>query len=280
MNVFISTKLKYFMAVMAEGSVSRASQKENISRTPMSRAIADLEFYLGFELFIRSKAGMIPSEEGTKLYNRIAPLYEELLEIERNAREEIDRKIHRVAFSADIPVSMVNSIKNIFINNDIDVSVGFIDLDNIENFTSFKNFYDILFSITDLEIDNAYSQDYDFDIFLVSKPDDSNSFESITVIYHNFQYNKYINEKLNCQFPEKEHVKIDYKNIINIIDEVNQGHGALIATRSFLDVLKINDNIKISYFMTHKMTMYLLRKRTAGKNISQLICGLITNCVM
>ncbi|EBT7801720.1 LysR family transcriptional regulator, partial [Salmonella enterica] len=30
----------------------------NISRTPLSRAISDLEFCLGFELFTRSKNGM------------------------------------------------------------------------------------------------------------------------------------------------------------------------------------------------------------------------------
>ncbi|MDJ8004611.1 LysR family transcriptional regulator [Salmonella enterica] len=62
MNLFSSTKLKYFIAVMEEGSVSKACEKINISRTPLSRAISDLEFCLGFELFTRSKNGMIPNK--------------------------------------------------------------------------------------------------------------------------------------------------------------------------------------------------------------------------
>ncbi|EAR5959826.1 LysR family transcriptional regulator [Salmonella enterica] len=64
MNLFSSTKLKYFIAVMEEGSVSKACEKINISRTPLSRAISDLEFCLGFELFTRSKNGMIPNQCG------------------------------------------------------------------------------------------------------------------------------------------------------------------------------------------------------------------------
>ncbi|STQ60730.1 putative HTH-type transcriptional regulator alsR [Pseudescherichia vulneris] len=47
MNLFISTKLKYFIAVMEEGSVSKACQRMHISRTPMSKAISDIEQALG-----------------------------------------------------------------------------------------------------------------------------------------------------------------------------------------------------------------------------------------
>ncbi|EEJ1556253.1 LysR family transcriptional regulator, partial [Salmonella enterica subsp. houtenae] len=97
MNLFSSTKLKYFIAVMEEGSVSKACEKINISRTPLSRAISDLEFCLGFELFTRSKNGMIPNQCGIKLYNRVNPLYSELLKIENDLKNEINKTSLRIA---------------------------------------------------------------------------------------------------------------------------------------------------------------------------------------
>lgn len=104
---------------MEEGSVSKACEKIKISRTPLSRAISDLEFRLGFELFIRSKNGMIPNQHGIKLYNRINPLYSELLKIENDLKNEINKNSLRIAITSEIPDSIVSYLKKALKGNNL-----------------------------------------------------------------------------------------------------------------------------------------------------------------
>ncbi len=110
MNLFISTKLKYFIAVMEEGSVSKACQRMHISRTPMSKAISDIEQALGIPLFIRTKEGMTPSKFGTILYNKIVPYYNDLLKIEHCMYSDDGLPVTRIMCSKNIPNSIISHL--------------------------------------------------------------------------------------------------------------------------------------------------------------------------
>lgn len=67
-----------FVRVMEAGSITAAADRMNLSKSGISKRIADLECALGVELFRRSTRRMIPTEAGEAYYQRMAPLLHEL----------------------------------------------------------------------------------------------------------------------------------------------------------------------------------------------------------
>jgi len=61
-------QLRYFVAVVDAGSISRASQMHHIAQPALSRRIAQLEQDLGVPLLHRGHAGAQPTEQGAILY--------------------------------------------------------------------------------------------------------------------------------------------------------------------------------------------------------------------
>ena len=79
------TKLKYFMAVCSQGSLSNASEYLHISQPTLSSVIKELEREYGVSLFMRHKSGMELTREGDILYK----LAEDLIEKAKRADEKM-----------------------------------------------------------------------------------------------------------------------------------------------------------------------------------------------
>jgi DNA-binding transcriptional LysR family regulator len=61
-------QLRYFVAAVDAGSISRASQLQNIAQPALSKRIAQLEHDLGVTLLHRGHGGVQPTEQGVLLY--------------------------------------------------------------------------------------------------------------------------------------------------------------------------------------------------------------------
>ena len=75
-------KLKYFLAVYEEGSITKAAEKCNISQPYLSSVIQHLENILGIDLFKRTSKGIIPTSNAHRFYKYVKKLisnYEETL---------------------------------------------------------------------------------------------------------------------------------------------------------------------------------------------------------
>lgn len=64
-------QLEIYNAVMIGGSASRASQLLNITQPAVSRALADLEYRVGFKLFDRVKGRLVPTPEGQLFFKDV-----------------------------------------------------------------------------------------------------------------------------------------------------------------------------------------------------------------
>lgn len=74
MNVNLNL-YKYFLAVMAEQSVSRAADKLGVSQPTVSYNIHALQKELGERLFTVERSGVVPAPRALVLYRRIKPVY-------------------------------------------------------------------------------------------------------------------------------------------------------------------------------------------------------------
>lgn len=82
-----SHRLDYFCKVTEFGSFSRAAIALGINQSALSRHITNLEKELGVPLFYRNGRGIIPTEQGTRLFLRASKALEEL----RSAQQEVMR---------------------------------------------------------------------------------------------------------------------------------------------------------------------------------------------
>lgn len=74
-DMFFSRKLEAFMAVVENGSLSKAARVMNRTTPPIAKSIKDFETSLGKRLFKREKFGMTLTKDGQELYNDLRDLY-------------------------------------------------------------------------------------------------------------------------------------------------------------------------------------------------------------
>src|SRR5262249_36513 len=71
-------ELKAFAAIVDRASFARAADHLGLSASALSQTIRQLETRLGVRLLNRTTRSVAPTVEGTRLYERVAPVIEEL----------------------------------------------------------------------------------------------------------------------------------------------------------------------------------------------------------
>lgn len=79
--MFLSRKFEAFMAVVENGSLSKAAKTMNRTTPPVAKSIKDFEAIIGKRLFKREKFGMSLTLDGQKLYEDLKDLYQQEKEI-------------------------------------------------------------------------------------------------------------------------------------------------------------------------------------------------------
>ena len=89
--------IRYFLAVVSEGSVSKAAEKLCIAQPPLSRQIKDLEEELGTPLFSRKPKGLTLTDAGEHFLQyaeRISQLADRSVEAIREMNEGLSGKLY------------------------------------------------------------------------------------------------------------------------------------------------------------------------------------------
>lgn len=98
-------QLRYFAAVVNQGSVSRAAAQLNMTQPPLSAVIAQLERELGVRLLDRHHRGVDPTEAGSHLAREAARLMTRVEEVTKAVRGIGTGRIGRLSIAATSPVA-------------------------------------------------------------------------------------------------------------------------------------------------------------------------------
>lgn len=79
---------RIFVAVAEEENITKASEKMNISQPAITKQIKNLENQLSLKLFERKSKGLLLTQEGKELYEKLKNPIEELSRIDRQACNE------------------------------------------------------------------------------------------------------------------------------------------------------------------------------------------------
>jgi len=91
--------LRFALAIARAGSLSAAARDLRVHQATAGRHLSALEASLGFPLFLRTPAGLLPTTEGTQVLGSIQELAASLTRFEQGARGEFDgtRGLVRIA---------------------------------------------------------------------------------------------------------------------------------------------------------------------------------------
>ena len=275
MNLFISNKLKYFIAVMEEGSVSKACQRMHISRTPMSKAISDIEQSLGIPLFIRTKEGMTPSKFGLILYNKIVPYYNDLVKIEHCMHADDGLPITRILCSKNIPKSIISHLSVALTKHDINNEFTLAEEIKQDDLSTDLHFYDIVIYDKKFHSQYASSDSVSFDIYINSTPLACEKMirGGEVDLYHDFDTHSsvtdlFMQEKVSI----RNFSKISDSDLIDMMYKVNNHNAVIIATDPLLSLLKVDGTTVLKRSVINKtLWFYSHWKEKNNKETAKLM---------
>jgi len=105
---------KIFTTIVREKTLTKASEKLNITQPALTKHIKNLENELNITLFIRNK-GMKLTEAGEKLYNQISPAVETILQTEKQFIT--NRNINFGTYATMLSKVLSSCISNYYIKN-------------------------------------------------------------------------------------------------------------------------------------------------------------------
>lgn len=281
MNLFISNKLKYFIAVMEEGSVSKACHRMHISRTPMSKAISDIEQALGIPLFIRTKEGMTPSKFGTILYNKIVPYYNDLVKIEHCVYTGDGLPVTRIMFSKSIPNSIISHLSVALAKHNINHEFSIADEIKQEDLCSELHFYDIVIADENYAGQYSRAEPVSFEISINSTP--SACAKMIgggdVDVYHDFNTDSgvtdlFMTDKINFRNIKK----ISDSDLIDMMHKVSNHEAVIISTEPLLSIFKVEGVTVLKRSVINKtLWFYSQWKAKNNKETAQVISAVFAD---
>jgi len=99
--------LRYFAAVAAHGSFSRAAESLHLTQPALSRQVKDLEEELGVALFVRGKNTLQLTPAGELFYDEARELLGRVDEAVQRVRGEVRREVLRVGYVPSLVASLM-----------------------------------------------------------------------------------------------------------------------------------------------------------------------------
>jgi LysR family transcriptional regulator, benzoate and cis,cis-muconate-responsive activator of ben and cat genes len=132
--------LRYFVAVAAEGSFSRASEKLHIAQPPLSRQIQQLEDELGARLFDRGRPITL-TESGRYFYQQVRQLLARVDEIKSMTRRIAKGSVSqfRIGFAASILYESLPELIRRFRLSTPDVQIAMLEMNTLEQMGALKD---------------------------------------------------------------------------------------------------------------------------------------------
>lgn len=113
-------QLKYFLAIVEEGTMLQAAETLHVSQSTLSMAMKRLEAELGFGLFRRVGRRLYPTEDGMRFYSGTARILGELEDLAQQCRAQARRAGVAVAVEAvDFSVEALSRYSGIWPDDSI-----------------------------------------------------------------------------------------------------------------------------------------------------------------
>lgn len=275
MGVLLAKKMKYFMVTMEVRNFAKAAEALCITRSPLSKAIFELEDYLGGKLFNRTYNSLEPTELAVEYYQKCKPIYEMILTLESECRSSNTESLLTLLFDISVPellyqqIVMAMKSENISFNCERYV-VSLSDIDEISRKNS------IVISLREISSNAACHVDkWQGDELVVCMPDnyqDSHAktgifiWKDLSTDYIQRSFSQLAKELItNITFIEHN------LNLTGLLYNVRTGKGCTFLTRKMATMFKV-DGVTCLPIKDRRPTIYLYHSHQ--KSISKYVLQL------
>ena len=216
---------RIFVAVAEEENITKASDKLNISQPAITKQIKNLENQLSIKLFERKSKGVVLTEEGKKLYEKLINPIEELNKIDKQMNKQ---KTINIGTHNHMGSCVFGNVINNYCLKYPDVNLNLVCEENFEMMRKLKN--------KELDI-------------IFSKKDNNEILEGIKYIKLGYLHDVIIASK-NSEFANKEltleniedqiiYVPRTYAQVVSRIKELTSGKNLKLKNSSYKTILKL-----------------------------------------
>jgi len=275
MGVLLAKKMKYFMVTMEVRNFAKAAEALCITRSPLSKAIFELEDYLGGKLFNRTYNSLEPTELAIEYYQKCKPIYEMLVALENECRSGNTESPLMLLFDISVPellyqqIVMAMKSENILFNCERYV-VNLSDLEGISRKNSIIISLREIASNADCDIDK-----WQGDEIVICMPNDHNVRKTKTDIFIwkdlTTDYIQRSFSQLTKPFiPDINFIEHNL-NLTGLLYNVRAGKGCSLLTRKMATMFKV-DGITYLPIKDRRPTIHLYHgnQKSVNKFIPQL----------
>ncbi|WP_313104605.1 LysR family transcriptional regulator [Pseudescherichia vulneris] len=275
MGVLLAKKMKYFMVTMEVRNFAKAAEALCITRSPLSKAIFELEDYLGGKLFNRTYNSLEPTELAIEYYQKCKPIYEMLVALENECRSGNTESPLMLLFDISVPellyqqIVMAMKSENILFNCERYV-VNLSDLEGISRKNSIIISLREIASNADCDIDK-----WQGDEIVICMPNDHNIRKTKTDIFIwkdlTTDYIQRSFSQLTKPFiPDINFIEHNL-NLTGLLYNVRAGKGCSLLTRKMATMFKV-DGITYLPIKDRRPTIHLYHgnQKSVNKFIPQL----------
>jgi len=275
MGVLLAKKMKYFMVTMEVRNFAKAAEALCITRSPLSKAIFELEDYLGGKLFNRTYNSLEPTELAIEYYQKCKPIYEMLVALENECRSGNTESPLMLLFDISVPELLYQQIvmaiksENILFNCERYV-VNLSDLEGISRNNS------IIISLREIASNaNCDIDKWQGDEIVICMPNDHNIRQTKTDIFIwkdlTTDYIQRSFSQLTKPFiPDINFIEHNL-NLTGLLYNVRAGKGCSLLTRKMATMFKV-DGITYLPIKDRRPTIHLYHgnQKSVNKFIPQL----------
>ena len=279
MSFLLTKKLKYFMTVMEKRCLTKASEELFITRSPLGKAINELETILGNKLFIRQHGQLEPTEFALNLHSQIESLYKKILELEKRIFSHSSDKNITIIFDSNYPSNLSEIITCSLKNSGLNYHISKLSLhqDMLEQWDFDKN--TLLISNTLFGHSNMVKAEHSLSsglVLLMSKEisEDKERLSSTPLLLreNTYAYAPYfIKERLEPFLGAPVKIKCIEGSIVDFLIMTGNGEGLMMLPQNVCDLLKVNRSDALFLNDWRIKTYYYSHTRKSSAEINKII---------
>jgi len=264
MGIFLSRKMQYFMVLMDKKNFAKAAEELCITRSPLSKVLAEIEDTIGGKLFHRKHNELNPTELAWDYYVRCKQIYGALLTLENE--HKISSQPPKLTFRFDIsaPENFVRHIELIAKAENLNVAITreMITVDDLASLPHDKN--QAIFSLRPLSGVHLFSSTtwegsnlVEISSSQINKNDNMNDYFIWKDNNHIYNKNRHI-FLLKERGVEPRFIEHNY-DVSTLLLMVRLGKGKIITSEKFaawyrtddLHIEKLNNHVKCHLYHNH-----------------------------
>ncbi len=263
MSYLIAKKMRYFMVVMEIRNFAKAAEALCITRSPLSKVICELEDYLGGMLFKRKYNELEPTELAWKYYNKIRPVYVQLLAIENEIKSKHANTGMMIRFDTTFPKQLYKYIAMVIESSGIKAKCEHtvIEREDVDNVFYENN--QLILSLRDIQFSDpvAHEEWLSDDLVLLSANEISAGTPLTLLIWQDASAH-YMREVfaglLKGDFGEIGFIEHDY-DLISTLYSIRLGRGCGIMTEKISAMFNM-ESVKVKKLEGKKIKIHVYHK--------------------